>query len=132
MVVGGQLHVQAALFLGKEPTAQIVYDADWAPGSVWTISRRDEPDASDGLYARHRTRWAIPPHSVLSKGLKCIQNFKNRNVKKVTCGATRGDLSWLKLNMGSMYCCCEHSNEFLRLHEAVKYLGQLGYCRHIW
>ena len=50
----GQLHAQVALFLGKESTVHIVYDADWAPGPVWTISRRDESAASDGLKATHR------------------------------------------------------------------------------
>ena len=37
MEVSGQLHAQAALFLGKEPTVHIVYDADWAAGPAWTI-----------------------------------------------------------------------------------------------
>jgi len=37
MEFSGQLHAQVALFLGKESTDFIVYDADWAPGPVWTI-----------------------------------------------------------------------------------------------
>jgi len=49
MEVSGQLHAQAALFLGKEPTVHNVCDADWAPGPVGTISRRDESSASDSL-----------------------------------------------------------------------------------
>ena len=33
--VGGQRHASAALPLGKDPVP-IVYEAEWAPGPVWT------------------------------------------------------------------------------------------------
>jgi hypothetical protein len=35
MGMGGQLHAPAALHPGKDPVT-IAYEAEWAPGPVWT------------------------------------------------------------------------------------------------
>jgi hypothetical protein len=42
MEVSGQLHVPAALPLGKEPTVPTGQEAGWAPEPVWTLWRREK------------------------------------------------------------------------------------------
>jgi hypothetical protein len=41
MEVSDQLHAPAALLLGKEPPVPIVWEAGWAPKSIWMLWRRE-------------------------------------------------------------------------------------------
>jgi hypothetical protein len=42
MEVSSQAHAPAALVSGKEQPLHIRYEADWAPGPVWELWRREE------------------------------------------------------------------------------------------
>jgi hypothetical protein len=42
MKVSGQPQARAALPPGKEPPVRIGWEAEWAPGPVWTLWRREK------------------------------------------------------------------------------------------